>query len=610
MYRSSLSLSNGRSRVRLGAMSALLTASLGVAASASAQSMHASKGSSASFPAVSELSVSALPRPSPDGSNAHLNVRYAESRELPQSIALNIDGRRYTLRRSDDDPARYSGALRFDFQAFLAEQSRRQKLADRDVIEPVFKGREIIRHQRVAFLDPRTLAQQIQNGLPINVPPDVVTGTSALMSPAASLMVVDPLVVEDPDRTFDACTNTGTPDGAWTFNTLMVNMANEAQTGINPSDFVEQWINNWGVPHTLNTFPVPARPPVVSMLLDNWPRDGAGRLILERSPLRLLAIVNRVDLRSNAFYGGGDAGEGRFVFGVMRRLPSGACSLTRFTVILEYGVPIAGCSNIKGYGQQWADLDALVLGAPAYNAALQAITDQFTSADAAPSKPNGSAINQIRTNEFAFPAFFDWELREFTLPLGGGLLDIVSTQMTPNREVHHPFSPFFAGSTLVADFINANLGSILANNYSVPESFLGIPFLTGASWNPTTAPGFVWRHPGIVPSLSGQQARRIFSLNTCDACHGGETQTNNFLHIGPRSMGFEADLSRFLVGDPPGSVTNPTTLNMNDPIAGTPVVYGDLLMRQQDLDALVGTSCLSGGLVGGLMSPSSVAISH
>lgn len=559
------------------------------------------------LPPVSEVTITALPR-STDGLNARLVVQYEGGKLLPKTIPLDVDGRIHTLERDAQDVRRYAGKLPFDFSAFVAEQARRKELAATNIIEPVFRGRKVIDRRPLAFLDPDRLIGQIENGKPITIPGEVVSGTAAMMSAASSLMVVDPLVVEDPDRTFDACTGSGTGDGAWTFNTLMTNMANEPLTGVDPSAFVEDWIKSWHIPHTINSFGVPPRPQIVSLLLDHWPRDGGGRLILKESPMRLLAIVNRVDLRDNAFYGGGGGGEGRFVFGVMARDALGNCSPTRFTIILEYGVPIRGCSAVKDYGQQWVDLDALPLGSPAYNAALQDITDQFTKADAAPFKPNGSAINQIRSNEFA--SGLDWELREFKLPDSGGLLNIVSTEMTPNREDHHPFSPFFAGSSLVAQFINANTLDIIANNYGIPELFLGQPFLTGASWNPSTSSAMVWNHPGIAPGPDGEEARRIFSLNTCDACHGGETETHSFLHIEPRNMGFEANLSLFLIGDPPGSVSNPTLFNMNDPVTGAPVTYGDLLHRQQDLDELTSTACLSGGLFSGLLSPHAAARTH
>src|ERR1043165_3234144 len=98
------------------------------------------------------------------------------------------------------------------------------------------------------------------------------------------------------------------------------------------------------------------------------------------------------------------AGEGRFVFGVM---DTTACTPLPFTVILEYGVPRHTCSEIKAWAQQWLNLDVLTLGSSAYNAALETITEQVAHANAEPTKPNGSAINQVRTDEIALS--FPWE---------------------------------------------------------------------------------------------------------------------------------------------------------------------------------------------------------
>ena len=58
----------------------------------------------------------------------------------------------------------------------------------------------------------------------------------------------------------------------------------------------------------VNTFGIEKRPLMADRVLDTWPRNGSGRLDLKLSPMRLLAIVNRVDLRGNLVYGGGDAG--------------------------------------------------------------------------------------------------------------------------------------------------------------------------------------------------------------------------------------------------------------------------------------------------------------
>src|SRR4029078_3313799 len=64
------------------------------------------------------------------------------------------------------------------------------------------------------------------------------------------------------------------------------------------------------------------------------------------------------------------------------------------------------------------------------------------------------------------------------------------------------------------------------------------------------------------------EARHLFSLNTCNACHAAETATD-FFHVGPRDVGQPAPLSRLLtreggfeVEDPAGQKdeTNPSVV--------------------------------------------------
>ncbi|ANB17273.1 Putative lipoprotein [Dokdonella koreensis DS-123] len=546
------------------------------------------------MPAAESITITALSRPTPEGYNAQIDLQFKNGRSLPAEIPLRVADGTVVLRQDAKNVGAFSAVVPFDFETFVAEQAKRRELAEAHPRVPVFRGREVVDYRPLGFLDPERLARQIRDQTPIEIPEEAVTGGLALVNPARSLMIVNPRVVEDPDRTFDACSGKGNAGGAWTFNRLMTDMANQPLTGVHPADFVEAWLKSWLTTQNVNTFDIEKRTQMLDQVLAVWPRDSKGRLILKESPMRLLAIVNRLDLRKNTVYGGGSAGEGRFVFGVMRRQERGGCEVLPFTVILEYGIPLERCEEIRAFGQQWHDLDALVLGSPGYNAALQDITDQFATANAAPHKPNGSAINQVRTNENALDRL--WELREFHLDPHTSHLLTASTELTPHRATYNP-TPLPHTTTRLADFINLNEVDILANNYVVPEIFMGKPFLTGASLNPDTSASSVWDHPAVI----NNDARHMLSLNTCDSCHGGETQTK-FLHVEPRNMGAPSGLSRFLVGSP-GSVSSPGTFTMPDPVSSVPRTFGDLLHRQTDLDALVSSSCRATGLVEELFNP-------
>ena len=121
-------------------------------------------------------------------------------------------------------------------------------------------------------------------------------------------------------------------------------------------------------------------------------------LDLSKAPFKLLAIVNRVDLRKQAAYGGGSGGELRLMFVHLRDGCVNSNSQP-FDVILEFGVPASGCLSVKAWANQWKALEALPPGSSAYNTALEALTQQVVVANAASGRPNGSALSQIRTNE-------------------------------------------------------------------------------------------------------------------------------------------------------------------------------------------------------------------
>ena len=72
----------------------------------------------------------------------------------------------------------------------------------------------------------------------------------------------------------------------------------------------------------------------------------------------------------------------------------------------------------------------------------------------------------------------------------------------------------------------------------------------------------------------------MFSLQTCNGCHAGET-TTPFTHVFPTPFGAAAGLSGFMTGQ-----------MVNDPADGMPTrTFNDLERRATDLDALLATPC-------------------
>jgi len=424
----------------------------------------------------------------------------------------------------------------------------------------------------------------------------------------SSLLVTDPSVINDPGRTYNPCTNTGTPGGAWTFGKLMTEMANQTHTGVRPEDFVLNWLNSWKTDQTVNSDIINARPAIQTKVIDVWQTlsGGAGApLDVNKAPFKLLAIVNRFDLRTGGAYGGGNAGEGRFVFTLtdINCLPIEA---PNFLIIFEYGVNKTTCTQIHEYAQQWANLASLTLGSAPYNSALQAVTDQFTLAGTDPGKPNQNSLDQLRTNEQALtnsPPF--WELREFHIDPTSHQLFNVTVKREPQVLFNGTMSVPTPRVIAFGKFVNDNEETIIADNMDLPDNlnFSGSPhpFIAGHA---LTENSFIFHWDAIIPAGAGHihndTARMHISLNTCSGCHGGETNNGNFFNIG-FNVG-TIILSPFLtgveesVGVPPTFSSDPFLVadRADRPSAAHPIQwpFNDLERRGRDLRNFLSTSCI------------------
>jgi hypothetical protein len=428
-----------------------------------------------------------------------------------------------------------------------------------------------------------------------------------------SLMITDLSVVEDPSRTFDPCTGTGTRMGAWTFGRLMSDVCNQPVTGIIPGDFARRWVRSWQKNQEINFDTVTNREPeILAQVINDWEAASGGParpLDLSIAPFRLLAIVNRVDLRGNPGYGvvnnddpcnpSNVGGEGRFVFCLIPDAfrggrggtlpPSGygtgggggstnsACDDAQFTVIFEYGVPKRTCQEIKDYGTEWFNLSRMAFG-PSFNAALQHATDQFAAAGADPArKPNQSALSQLRANELLRQP---WEMREwriFSNDSDTGWLREVTAKQTPS--ITHNFQP------VVMEYVLANAIAVQHETHTVPLQWRtpgrpSVPFLGGSA--PMSSETFFWDGPAPAGSSLPTDLRHKFSLNTCNGCHAGETGTP-FTHVFPRVPGQQARLSDFLTG---------ANMPKVDPADGrTQRWFSDLRRREDDLLRLITEPC-------------------
>lgn len=518
-------------------------------------------------PKLMEATVEPLSTPSASV-NAVLRVRFEAREVLPARLnfrdgsvinTLADDGRGVDARAGDGV---YTALGTLDQPAFRRSMTQ---LAQSATAQPttVFSARS------KGLPAPPINTAGFQPGKPVAWMP---WGEPTTISAARSLLVRDPSVVQDPSRTLATCG--GTSLGPWSFGYLMNQMANKSLTGVSGAQFARQLLDTWTADRVVNGQTIAARPLITDRLITPWVTASGGPgapLDLSKAPFRLLAIVNRVDLRAQSAYGGGHAGELRFVFSAMQ--PS-CLPLPNFLVILEFGVPKSGCFDIKAWAQQWKDLALYSTGSAAYNAALEGITQQVVVANADPSKPNGSAINQIRTNENAIDPSggIDWETREFAIHSRTHLPVMVTVKQTPVRQ------QLFAGNETLGDYVNANADDIKDNTHQVPLQYpAGTPFRGGSAiygfltlWDRTAAPN----------AIVDREARHQFALQTCSGCHRRETDTS-FTHVKPAAFGAAVTLSSFMTG---GWVA--------DPADGAPSRYFDELQRRAtDMDALLIMPC-------------------
>ncbi|MEQ1763345.1 MAG: hypothetical protein ABL984_09405 [Pyrinomonadaceae bacterium] len=372
------------------------------------------------------------------------------------------------------------------------------------------------------------------------------------------LMITDLAVVNSTEAT---------SEGAFSIKTILSNMALNGQTA---KEMMLSLLTSWESPQTVNTFQIPARQTIRSRIIDPWKsKDGAAgkpdaewNMNFANAPFRLLAVVNRIDLHRKEGAVVKNAGEGRFVFGVLD--PTGGPLL--FTVIFEFEQKATSEAELKAWADEWHNLGTFPAFDANYLTALKAVTAKFSGKGVMPGKPNDSALNQLRTNEIALSA--PWELREFNISASTGTFEPATTKQTP----HHSFN----NSPRLADYVLAHQTEIESGSDVVPLEFPpGQPFMSGnAHVPPPTGAGF-WDAPGLTNDV----AEFKFSVATCSACHGRETQTQ-FTHVKPRPQGQAAELSGFLTGI---TVTDPRN-------AATQHEFNDLRDRALILNFLTGAT--------------------
>lgn len=340
------------------------------------------------------------------------------------------------------------------------------------------------------------------------------------------LIVVEPSVVEDARARNDVA-------GPWSFRYAVEQMVPSATS---PSAFIDAWLNEWSV-DSVNGFRVdrpgedraarvqvslacPWLKRTSSNACDDKCKACAHREFdLAVAPFRLIAIVNRMDLRTQAD-ATSTAGESRFVFALTEGPADDPASKPlQMTVIFEYALPVLDTLAPKDWAARWHALSSHKGFDDAYRSDLEALTRGFAERSASPS--HGSALSQVRTNESAFDWF--WQFREFRFD-AGGMLRLSPVANTPD--------PSLNGSKALTDYVSANAAAITADKYVIGRALLG-----GSS----DLFDAHWHVPGVT-----EPVRRAFAQHTCNGCHSGENPTvDAAFHVSPFQSGV-ARLSPFL----------------------------------------------------------------
>ena len=305
--------------------------------------------------------------------------------------------------------------------------------------------------------------------------------------------------------------------GAWSFVGLMAQIA---PAGADLEEFIVSWLNNWSAVKQLNGFSVTPRD--VSRILNDWPRDNAGKLDLSQAPFRLLAISNRIDMRSSVA-ADKRAGILNFVFGLYDQKPGSTYGLPlKFNVSFEFEMRTEVHSLID-WTLLWYKLGQANSSSLTYNSSLESITRDATYRNAKITKIVQSPFVNIRTEDFQFGN--NGEFREFSLNLEGRLAQ------SPLKQT--PDVSFNTDRKLeLVQWINDNLSTVGSNKFEVKKEFLA-----GSS----TVPASSWLSDADLSPV----ARSNFAMATCTGCHQSETR-NSGIHVANRKADESSQISPFL----------------------------------------------------------------
>jgi len=422
-----------------------------------------------------------------------------------------------------------------------------------------------------------------------------------------SLLIRDPRVLDSAE--FDSCpTETeekpapcNEAKGKWSFaQVFRRGMAVGGKTTPAPPD-VQTAIDAWRKDLEAKYDPgdgslIHADSSLNQTVLDNFEKAWGGEsggYPASRIPVRLLAIVNRIDtavpdLVACASQGQADkdmsGSEIRFEFaGVQAQVAPAAFDYLR--IIVEFVLPCQSSTDPNQFprlARDWYSLSTLDIGSAAYRDKLSQTLDYWVPRAA-----------KARVRIAGASAGSNWTVREYVFQPDGNLVG-----ESLERDLPGELAMCWPLTSPLGRFASGHDTAIRANRYEFTERALS----AREQSIKTTQQGVLGLDRAVAPGGDLEKLRHALSINTCRGCHTTETGTNG-LHLGQRTKGKRSQISGFLSGasshgwctggDGDGDAQSYCAPRIVTPegcpagASATPYHYNDLLRRHLYLDTVV-----------------------
>ena len=319
--------------------------------------------------------------------------------------------------------------------------------------------------------------------------------TPCTIKPRRELEIRDVSVVDDPVRTG--------PGGAWTFGKLMENMA---PTPADAPAMVEAMLSSFLTQQTVNSFTLPPRSGVQQVLDSMRGPDGKLDLVARRRSACSRSSTASTSTTPRRLGDHGRRGSLRVRLRAVRPDAAGDADHR-----VQHPRDLAG-GDRRARKRVARPPRSSPFPSEQYNAALQAVTERFTARNAAPGRPNGSALGQIRTNDF-FALDGAWEFREFHLDATSGMLVPAPVALTPDRSFNFSDSARAVRPRQRAgDPRREAHRAADVRRRAVPgrqRRRLGLLHVAGAGREPRDASSFCAQHLQRVPHVQRDGRRRV-----------------------------------------------------------------------------------------------------